>query len=35
VVAELASLPMQQFRANLRVAAGSVTVLTVELDLSP
>jgi hypothetical protein len=36
VVAELPLLlPDQQFRANLRVAAGSVTVLTVELDLSP
>jgi hypothetical protein len=34
IVAELPSLPDRQFRAGLRVAASSVTVLTVVLDLS-
>ena len=35
IVAELRSQPDRQFRAGLRVAASSVTVLTVVLDLSP
>jgi hypothetical protein len=34
IVAELSSQPDRQFRAGLRVAASSVTVLTVVLDLS-
>ncbi|HKO93872.1 MAG TPA: hypothetical protein VJU61_22115, partial [Polyangiaceae bacterium] len=35
VVAELPTLPDRQFRPGFRVAASSVTLLTVELDLSP
>ena len=34
VVAELTTLPDRQFRPGFRIAAASVTVLTVEIDLS-
>lgn len=35
VVLELSSMPVVQFRPNVRVASDSVTVLTVALDLAP
>lgn len=35
LVVELASTPVVQFRPNVRLVSGAVTVLTVELDLEP